>query len=377
MAVDVLPLSSDEHLALVKSTAPLYLKKASDLTMRRRLWMSLLKRYGGIEKNANSHSLVWNVEYSQPEVRQYSDAGDLEFNEHDALQQLTVDVRGYTATDRVTEKQKLMNAGSQQIDDIYKNKTDRLLKRVNQVLCGELYIDGNLSANANRFLGINSFLGDDGATVAADRIARPSDTYAGRSTAPGNDGGSWSSGGTVYNATMANEFPFGTGDTEYDYLMPLLVNTTSTSWRSGATFRDNCEELLRFARIAQVNRGAKAEDQSVPFVHMLSAELYADFLNFYASRNRQTVPHAEAANLGFGDTMNFEGDMVHYEYDCPSGEGYGIVPSMMELFHVGDQLINSRGPEWAISKMAYLYLIYVFGNLRFQPKFFSKYKAYA
>lgn len=374
---DVLPLSSEEHLALVKAQAPIYLKKASDLTYRRRLWLSMLRRYGMIEANANSHSLVWNVEYSEPEVRQYADAGDLEFNEHDALQQLVLDVRGYTATDRITEKQKLMNGGSAQVDDLYKNKTDRLLKRVNKVLCGEMYVDGNATGNSNRFMGVNSFLGDDGATVAADQIARPSDSYAGRSTAPGADGGTYSSDGTSYNATMATDFPFGSGDVEYDYLLPLLVNISSTGWKAGTTFDSNCEEIMRFARIAQVNRGAKLENSKAPFIHMLGADMYADFLNFYSARNRQVVPHAESANLGFGDTMNFEGDAVHYEYDCPSGEGYGFVPTMMELFHLGPQLINSRGPEWAITKMAYLYLIYVFGNLRCQPKFFVKYKSYA
>jgi hypothetical protein len=280
----------------------------------------------------------------------------------------------------LTEKQKQMNAGATQIDDLYHNKTKRLVKRLRQVLCSELYTDGNASGNGNRFQGIESFMGDDGATVAGDRVAAPSDSYAGRSTAPGTDGGSWSNttGAQEYNAQLANDFPFGQGDSEYDYVTPLLVNYSSTQWTSGSTaFIDNCEEVLRFARIAQMHRGAKNEDRSMPFIHMLSSDMYADFLNFYAARNRQIVPHKSSTDLGFEDTMNFEGDAVHYEYDCPAGVGYGIVPGMMELFHLGNKLINEVGPEWAITKMGYLYLNYVFGNLRFQPKFFTKYKAYA
>lgn len=379
--VALVPASSEEHLAVVKATAPKYFKGVSDLTFRRRLWMAMLQRYGMIEANANSFSCTWTVEAMQPEVRQYGDSGDLDFNEHDALQQLTTNVRGYTATDRMTVKQRLMNSGATQIDDQYKNKSKRLAKRIRQVLCGELYVDGGASGNTNRLEGIKTFGGDDGNTVAGDKIAAPSDTYGGKSTALGSAGGSWTSDletDDFPNATLANDWPFGQGDSEYDYVSPLLVNWSSTSWPSGsAKWVDNCEDVMRFARITQTSRGAKGDDQRVPFMHMLSPNLYGDFLTFYSARNRQAVPHPEAANLGFGDTMNFEGDMVHYEYDTPANEGFGISPVMMELFHLGDQLINSIGPEWAITKMGYLFLAFVFGNGRYQPKFFSFYKNYA
>lgn len=376
---NLVPQTTNESAVVASATAPKYFKGASDQTFRRRLWLAMLQRYGVVESNANSFSCTWAVEYSQPEVRQYGDSGDLEFNEHDALQQLTVDVRGYTATDRLTLKQREMNSGATQIDDLYKNKSIRLAKRVRQVLCDELYIDGNASGNTNRFMGAKTFLEDDGNTVTADKVAKPSDSYAGQNTAPATNGGTWSSDlGTSPNATLATDWPLGQGDVEYDWLSPLLVNITSTSWPSGsAKWIDNCEDAMRFARITQTSRGAKGDDQRTPFMHMLAPDLYADFLTFYSSRNRQIVPHSEADNLGFTDTMNFEGDMVHYEYSTPAGEGYGISPTMMELFHLGPQLMNPVGPEWAITKAGYLYLVWVFGNLRFSPKFFTKYEGYA
>lgn len=377
----IVPSSVDEHIAVVKAQAPKYFKGVSDLTFRRRLWLAMIQRYGGIQFNASSHSLVWTVEYSQPEVKQYGDSGDLEFNEHDALQQLTVDVRGYTATDRYTLKQKLMNKGPEQIDDLYKQKSKRLGKRMRQTLCRELYVDGYASGNGNRFIGIESALGDDGNTVAADLIAKPDDQYGGLDTDPGAYGGSWSSdlaAAKQPNATLANDWPRGRGTTEYDYISPLLVNYSSTSWPSGQTgWANNCEDAMRFARITQTNRGAMDENATAPFMHMLSADLYNDFLTFYSARNRQIVPHQESANLGFGDTMNFEGSAVHYEWDCAPATGYGIVPSMIELFVMHGQLIESVGPEWAIEKMGYLYLTYCFGNTRLSPKFLTKYKAYA
>jgi hypothetical protein len=111
MATTLIPSTTDEHVTVAKSTAPRFLKGAADLTLRKRLWLSLIKRYGTIEKNASSHSTTWAVEMSQPAVRQYGDGGDLDFNQHDALDLLTINLRGYTATDRMTVKQKFMNSG--------------------------------------------------------------------------------------------------------------------------------------------------------------------------------------------------------------------------------------------------------------------------
>lgn len=378
---DVVPTSVDEHLAVVKATAPRYFKRVSDLTFRKRLWLAYLQKYGRIEYNATSHSCVWDVEYSQPTVRQYGDSGDLEFNEHDALQQLTVDVRGYTASDRLTEKQKLMNSGPEQIDNLYKNKSDRLTKRIQQVLCGELYVDGYAANNGNRLIGIESFLGDDGNTVVADKVAAPDDSYGGLDTDLQAYGGNWSTdlgSGNFPNATIATDWPFGKGDSEYDYLSPLLLNYGSTSWASGASgWENNCESVMRFSRITQTSRGAMDENAQAPYLNMLSSQLFFKTQEYFSAKYRGFLPHKESENLGFGDTMNFEGSAVVHEFDCPADTGYGIVPTMMEMFCLTPQLYGFKGPEWAIEKMGYLYLTYVFANLRHQPKFFSKYSNYA
>lgn len=378
--VDLIPGSSDEHLGTVRATAPKFFKGASDLTFRHRLWLAMLQRYGRVDFGVDSsYACVWDVEMSQPTVRQYGDSGDLQFNQHDALQQLTVNVRGYTATDRFSEKQKLMNSGSTQIVNEYKQKSVRLIKRMLQAICAELYVDGYAANNEQRLIGIESFMGDDGNTTGADKIANPSDTYGGLSTALGDQGGNWSTDETTSpNATAATDWPFGNGDSEYDYLSPLLLNFGSTNWSSGASgWKNNCESVMRFAKITQTSRGAMNENGQAPFLHMLSPSLFFDTQEYFAAKYRGWIPHQESHDLGFKDTMMFEGAAVVHEFDCTGGVGYGIVPSMMELFCLTPQLYGWKGPEWAIEKMAYLYLCYMFGNLRFQPKFFSKYKSYA
>lgn len=376
----VLPTSSDEHAALVKAQAPLYFKMISDLTIRDRFWLSMFKRYGNIEYNAESYACVWAVEYSQPTVRQYADGGDIQFAQHDPLKQLSTDVRGYVSSDSISQKQKLMNTGGSRIDDMFKNKSKRIAKAMQHMLSGELYVDGLATGNENRLCGVETFLGDDGATVVGDKIARPDDTYAGLSTIPGNYGGSCTSSlSTSPNATLANDFPFGQMDSEYDFLTPLLVNIGSTSWLSGQSgWFDNCEEIMRFAKLTQANRGAMDENPRAPFCHLLAIDLYQDFLNYSATKQRIIVPHKEADDLGFSSrTVNFEGDAVHHDYDVTPGQGYGMAPGMSELFVMHDKLFMPEGPEKSLQRLGYLYLAYMFGNFRHQPKFFVKYKNYA
>lgn len=365
-------------MAVVKATAPKYFKGASNLTFRRRLWLSFLRKYGRIEKNATSFSQTWDVEYSEPEVRTFGDQGDNQFNVHDALQQLTVDIRGYTTTDKLTKKMRYINSGPEQIYNLYEKKSQNLVSSMRKKISAELYIDGNATGNEQRFLGIESFMGDDGNTAPGDLIANPSDSYAGQSTALGAITGSWTTDlgtGNYPNATLATDWPYGQGDTEYDFVSPKLINYSSTSWGAQSnSFQDNCEEVLRFAGIVCA---ALTDDEDVPYLHMLSSRLYNQFLNFYSAKGRIVLPHKESEDLGFSKTMNFEGAAVHFEYDCPSDTGYGICPAEMELFHCDDMLIVPDGPDWDIRSKAWLYEAGVFGNLRFQPKYFAKYKDYA
>lgn len=373
----VIPQTTEESVADAKRNAPKYFKQVSDLTMRRRLILRMMEQRGRVEYNAGSYAHVWTVEYSQPTVTQNPSGGDLDFQEHDALKQFHVGKRGYKATDYLSEASDVMNKGPTAITNELKDKTVRLAKRLNQAMNSECYVDGNASGNTERFLGFESFLGDDGACTAGDLVAVPDDTYAGQDTGLGAEG-SWPATLTVSpNAALGTDWPHGLGSSEYDWNAPLLVNWGSSGWGTGSSaWIENCEFVLSFARIMQTNRGAR-ESETTPFMHMLATDLYSDFLNFYRSRLRMDVPHPEAANLGFGNTMNFEGDMVHYEGACPAGVGYGISPEQLEMFIYYPELFKVSGPEYFMPKAGYLWFGRTLGNMRAIPKFFAKYKQYA
>lgn len=377
----LVPATSKEAGSLTKVQQANFYKGAADLTMRQRLLGAMMKKYGMIEYNADSHSYVWTAETSQPTVQQYEDMGRISFDDHDPFIQFSTDVRGYIATDQLSLKKQLMNRGAGQTVNLKQTKPVRLVKALMNQLCKEYYCDGNAAGSTNRFHGINSFLGDDGNTIAADRVANPSDSYAGQTTAIGN-GGTWGTSSAIAtkpNATIGTDWPFPSGDmtSEYDATTPLLVNISSTSWGTGSTeWRDNCEPAMRFARITQNVRGARGEDGRTPFLQMLSADLFTDFLEHWAPKTRLLANHGESERLGFGDALNFEGDVVHYEFDTPAGEGYGISPSMMELFLLGPQMYT-QADEFELRTLATNFAIYTFGNFRYQTRFFTKYKKYA
>jgi len=365
-----------EGIIAVKNTAKKYLKGAADQTIRKRFWLAFARKYGRIKLNASGVDCNWNVKAKEPEIRANGDAGQQTFAEHDAYEQLTIDVRGYIGTDKLSLKKELMNSGTLAIVDLFATKMPDLVKSLRHSFSGELYTDGNATGNADRLLGLESFMADAGAAVAADLVAQPSDTYAGKSTTLANLGGAWSSNLSVYpNATLAKDWPDGDGDSQYDYIAPKLINYTSTSWPGGgATWAENCGFVLRRARTWCKTLGG---DDGVPMCHLLSSRLYNEFEDYMETKFRTVTPHKASEDLGFPDTLQVNGSAVKEDFHCPANTGYGINIEEMLLFSIAEDFFYSYGPEWDINSLSHLYAAGFFGNLRFNPKHFARYSNYA
>lgn len=379
---EVLPTSSTEGVELVHSHAPQYWRDKSDLTIRGRIWLYLMEMYGTMEFNVDaSYAGVWNIMNKLPDVVPQGDSATITFDEHNSMDQLTVDLRGYRATDRLGHKNWLINRGNQnRIVNIYDDKSENLLKAMRKMINADLYIDGYAANNTNRYIGLNSFMGySSGNTAVTDRLAYPSDTYGGKSTELGALGGTAESGVTgaeTYNANFSSHFPDETFSEEYDCLTPLLVNYTSSAW-TNSTWKTNCEEVLRFAIDVQANRGAASDESNSPNLAMSGRKLFTDFKEYFSARNQIIQPVANAIDLGFPETLNFEGTWLTFDYDCPSTECYLMNPGSMEYFSPQDDLFDVFGPEWNLSAMSFLYLVSNYGNFRWQPKMFAKLAPFA
>lgn len=367
---------AEEWVGIINTTAPRFLKGAIDSTIRERLILSLLRKRGRITTGHSGRDLTWDVEFKQPIVNAYGDGGVIDFSRHDLYRQLTLDVRGYVVTDMMTAKEKAMNAGDYAIIKRYDRIMPNLMKAIKDKFGSEVYLDGYAAGNENRLCGFNSFTGT-GTTASTDRIAKPDDTYGGKDTDVGAQGGTWSATlSTKPNANIATDWPDGSGSAEYDYLSPKLINwSASTAWGTGsATWIDNCERVIRQAKIWSVvtsGMGGAIE------LLILSPDLFYGYANKQSTFKQIMVPHKEAEDLGFGDALNQEGLAIHYEFGITPSEGYGFNFSQMELMSWNSELFTSVGPEYAIQQDAWLFKVGFFGNMKFNPKAFVKLNDYA
>jgi len=364
-----------EFAAVLKEAAPAYLKGRADNTIRNRLLLTLLAKNGRIKYNASSHKLYWDVKAGQRVIEAYGDDGVINFQRSDLHEQLNIDWRGYKMSDRMTEKQRLMLGDLTAIIDRYSGVAEDMMDDLQDGFCGELFVDGYAAANTNRLHGLESFFGT-GTTVAADRIAQPSDTYGGHSSVLGTRGGTWSTNLTTYpNANAATDWPDGNGSADYDWNSPKVINYSSTNWGTGSTtWADNCERVLGQTTIWTTLTGGK---KGRPTLYLLAGDLFYDYQNKMRAKYRISVPHSEANDLGFSDTLNQDGVMIQADFDVPAGSGYGLNINQMVLESLDSVLFSSRGPEYDINTDGYLWLIGFFGNARYNIKHFSKLAAVA
>jgi hypothetical protein len=345
-----------EFAAVLKEAAPAYLN-------------------GRIKYNASSHKLYWDVKAGQRVIEAYGDDGVINFQRSDLHEQLNIDWRGYKMSDRMTEKQRLMLGDLTAIINRYSGIAEDMMDDLQDGFCGELFVDGYLAANTNRLHGLESFFATTG-DAAANRIGQPSDTYGGHSTAVATRGGTWSSNLTTYpNAQLAKDWPDGNGTADYDWNSPKVINYSSTNWGTGSTtWADNCERVLGQTTIWTTLTGGK---KGRPTIYLLAGDLFYDYQNKMRAKYRISVPHREANDLGFTETLNQDGVMIQPDFDVPASTGYGLNINQMVLESLDSVLFSSRGPEYDINTDGYLWLIGFFGNARYNVKHFSKLAALA
>jgi hypothetical protein len=359
----------------IMNTAPKYLAGFSDSTVRKRLILRLLKQKGRLKYKVGGDICHWNVKYMEPPVTAYGDGGNIDFSRHNLYQQLAIDWRGYKATDLMTEQERLQNSGDVQIINRYAQILPDLLDSLQNTFCSELYIDGYASGNENRLHGLQSFTGI-GTVAAGDIIGQPSDTYGGLSTALANKGGSWDDTLTTQpNSTISTDWPSGTGDAQYDYISPKLMNWSSTGWGTGSTtWENNCTRVLRRTTSWLTLSGGM---DGKPTIHLMDGDLFYGYKNKIEAKQRVIIPHKGADDLGFSDVLNQDGVMIQEDYDCPVQTFYSMNVNQMSLASQDSVLFGSRGPLYSIDNDAYKFMVGFFGNARYNPKHFAEGKGRA
>lgn len=355
-----------EWAGVVNTTATKFMKGASDATLRERIIFAMMMRRKRISYNWNGKDVTQQVKFALPEVMAYS-GGTIDFEPSDKYRQITLDWRGYKVQDTMTEKERLMNRGVPQLINRYANIMRDMRQALEDEFGTEVWNNGDL--NTDRMHGIESFMGYT-AAASTDTIARPNDTFGGLSTVLADIAGSWSSDLTTYpSAGLATDWPSGKGGPEYDFNSPRLLNVATTNWGTGSTsWIDNCERLIRRGQLwTRLTSGRNGK----PDLCLLADDYYADYLNKQEAKQRIIVPHKEVQDLGF-EGVKQEGVSVTTEFGMTASTGYLLNIDKMHMRCLDGQLFVPRGPEYDIRTDSYLFLLGWFGNMFWEPKFFSK-----
>jgi hypothetical protein len=358
----------------IKNTAPVFLKGVTQLTMRERFLLSYLQKAGRFLFNQSGPTHTWNVKIRQPEI--YTTRGEApQFIASDVNEQLTISHAAYRGVDQLDHFTQMVNKGSSQIVDLFKDKmtdlTQSMIDRMNAQAYGSSASDNSVLSGLNTIFVPKVGSNDDRCAVPAD-----GSTYAGKSMVLGDQGGAWSAkmGVNRPNTYITTDWPDGNGDAQHDYLAPTMFNYTG-NWSGTATnnWKVNCEMILRRAKVA-IN--ARTGAGAAPTLHLMTPEMYNQFQESVSTRERLTISDY-SKSLGFGDMLNFEGALLAYDVDCPAGTGYGINPTQVALYSLHDQLFFTDGPSWETLKQAWVMLIGFVGNFRWNPKYFAQYGSYA
>ena len=369
---------SDEWIGVINTTMPKYMKGASDMTIRKRLFFAMLKRKGRFTYNNSGYEMRWQVEFSQPTMHQHGDGSMIDFTNHQAFQQAVLPWSGYQVSDSITMKQKAMNSGNEALINLFKTKQGRIMKKLQNGLASEIYKAGGGAGTENAIYGLETFLTET-TPGAADRIATPNDSYGGLNTNLADQGGTWTSALSTYpNATLAKDWPDGSGDAEYDYFAPKLVNWSSTGWGTGSTsFEDNCWRAIGQTITWLTVQGG---DEGMPEICVLAPNLFQSYKNHEEAIRRISIPHKTANDLGFGgNVLNQDGCAISADFDCPANTGYMINTSNVEIASLMPELFWTRGPnEDPRSGYAALWASGFYGQLKVDsPKYIAKLKNYA
>ena len=362
-----------EHWSgIVSAAAPEFVKGSLDKTLRKYLWMALLNERGLVRTGVDgSYEREYDVDWREPPVESFGYGGTATYEPRDYLKRAKMGWRGYLATDEmhVKEYTELMNS-THNLVNRYNRIIPTLVSGMHNKFGREFYIDGSAAGNEDRFEGIETLCASGGTVAAADLIVIPDDTYHDLDTDL-HQSGTWTSALTTKpNAAFGYDWPEGSGDAEFDFNSPLLVKTNGTGFGASATWAANCVTIIR--RTAQWMR-QKGGLEGDTLLLMLAGTMMTEFKASQDTYKRTMIPHKEAEDLGFPDTLNFEGVGIQSEWGVPVDTGYLVAIDNTKLDFITNEMIETTGPD-AMDKdaMSWKFNAYSFGNFTFSPKHIAK-----
>lgn len=359
-----------EWARVVNTTTSKFFREEEVNIMRKRILLAMVQERGRVTFNHSGKDMDWKIRFTENQLRSYHDGGLLQMNRFNRWKTANLDWRGYVLTESLSEKERLMNRGTEAIIKFYDNLMKTMKTDAETDLPRKFYNDGNAAGFEDDYHGIESFMGDSGTPSTVQPIAVSSDSFAGISTVLGEEDGNWT-----------GNWPEGTGSAAYDFWSPLLVDYTSTvaapqGWiATPKTWPNTCVEALRFGILfSQKNRG-----QPLDLV-LTTAQMHRGLLDYHDPLQRLVIQRNAAdsklTKMGFAGGIAIDGTEVFWDFDVPANTAYGFTMEEMEMRNLYETIFNTIGPTYEDRSMMWLYTVRTFGNLVWNPRFFAKWKNY-
>lgn len=343
------------HVTIAK-----WVKKLSDLTKRKLIVLAKLEKSGLITYGHDGGQIRWPIEKDEHLLNGFVDARPVNFQRVETTDNAFLGWRGYYLNDFITRQEKLENGGPSAMLKVFNNKEKTMKRSAMRRMAAEIYKDGNSVAGiaANRFHGIESFMGV-GAQTDADVVATThNDTYANLSTAVGGL------------------------NSEFDRIWtPVIVSTNRNEGAGNLDWNDYADEYIREANI----RGSYGQGSDENFdLCTLNRDAYRDLLNIMDGKERIQVNRgagAELVSLGFKNMVEIDGLPCVWDSAVPTtddaGEtvrGYCWTTEQMELMVLGpDKQLFKVDVTFSSTYQGDEIFIWSLGNLRFEsPRYFGK-----
>lgn len=365
---------------MARTTIPRFIKGAEDQTVRGSYFFNRLLQGGRIKKGESGTGLYWLLKIRLPTVTPLSNHTVMDFTPTEKHIEMRNGLRGYKTQESMSMIDQEINKGASALANLFQEKGNDLRAAMKQDLQGECYKSGSSAGRTDRYEGLETGLGSGTVTVA-DKIAVPNGAYAGQDTDLAVNGGFWSADLTTpNNASLAKDWPDGSGDPQYDCNSPILVNTGSDAWGTGSNdHRVNLFRAISQTQIWLKLLGAQASDG----LTVVDGWSFQGMRENQEAKMRLVQPAKSSMDIGMvgsGGALYLDGMEIQPDFWCPPMTAYTFSMQNVSLHSWFEEgLFRSKGPiELPQMSFSTIWALFTLGNIKYKSmRGAAKYYPYA
>lgn len=327
------------------STLDAKIRKIAVPVLERRKVFDRLRKAGNIITGQTGTEISWLVDFKDHETQALDDLTYIQAPRFNTLKKATLEWVARASGSSISEMEKRMNASTSGSDldtqwaQILGLRTQKAVEALANWMSDSFWVNASATGNSEYMSGLPTVIGakttNYAHTNAAQPVALPGTaggvtnfTYAGLITTPGYYGGSWSTTSAEY------DWPIGTGDKEWHFWTPLIVDYGNADFSGSSNdWANQGREAIRYANIAHMILHKKPMDEV-----MMSPAMYNQYWLSIDSKEQIMIPRGSgggALKEGYVESLDtphtFDGTALSTEYGIPAGYAYGVDWSQIEF----------------------------------------------